>query len=95
VSERGMTTIETRWAPDWTEWAMNCLDDEQLSHCGHLDTNTIYEDCTYCLDLVTHAEHHTMSAPDRWCEFCEDWRRIARTRPWRTTMSVPRSDRAG
>lgn len=47
---REMSAGEAAVAPDWQSWAIDCLDDEQLSHCGHLDSKVLNPGCTYCRD---------------------------------------------
>lgn len=75
---REMSTGEANVAPDWQSWAIDCLDDEQLSHCGHLDCKILSPSCTYCREISEHVAKHRLSSPDRWCEFCAGWRRSAR-----------------
>lgn len=75
---RGMSAGEAAVAPDWQSWAIDCLDDEQLSHCGHLDCKVLNPGCTYCREIAEHVAEHRLSRPDRMCEFCAGWRRSAR-----------------
>ena len=67
--ERAATAPEIAISPIWQEFAMECLDNQQLSHCGHLDTATIVPGCPYCAEWVAHATH-TRDAPVRTCDDC-------------------------
>lgn len=91
--ERPMTADEAAvpGTGDWMSFAVDCLDNEQLSHCGHLDCGTIDETCRYCREITDHAREHTMSHPDRFCNACEPWRRatedLTHSR-WSTALGV-------
>jgi hypothetical protein len=72
--ERAATDAEMRSRNDWQSFAMECLEDEEISHCGHLDSATIVDGCTYCAQWTTHAKH-SPSSPDPQCVDCAEWRR--------------------
>lgn len=66
-----MTEGERGIAPDWQSWAMDCLTDAQLSHCGHLDCGVVVDGCEFCAELVAHIGHELgQVAPD--CEWCSE-----------------------
>lgn len=51
---------------------MDCLDSEQISHCGHLDSAVIVAGCQYCDELTRHAPH-TRDKPEPGCLDCAVW----------------------
>lgn len=59
---REMSTGEANVAPDWQSWAIDCLDDEQLSHCGHLDCKILSRSCTCCQEISEHVAKHPLRA---------------------------------
>lgn len=63
---------------DWQEWAISRLDDDELGHCGHLDTRMIDVSCRFCQEIVAHVNTHSMAAPHILCEQCEWWRQDQR-----------------
>lgn len=71
VTSRPMTEPELVRVPDWRSWAVDQLEDDELSHCGHLDYGVIEADCRHCEELVRHLRAHsamTEGWPD--CALC-------------------------
>lgn len=70
--ERPATEREKAISPFWESWAMECLDNEQISHCGHLDSAVIVTGCQYCDELTRHAPH-ARDKPEPGCLDCLPW----------------------
>lgn len=87
AEERLATDAERAAAPLWQEWALECLDNQQLSHCGHLDEQLIVPTCPYCAEWVAHATH-TRERPDPTCDDCSGW--IAENRQSAALLDVAR-----
>lgn len=86
-SERPMTDRERHIRQDWQTFAMDCLTDDQVAHCGHLDMAVIVVGCEFCEEIVAHQLHD--ESPDRTCEFCEAYFRCRCRSQWMVDEGCP------
>jgi hypothetical protein len=71
-TERAMSEAECAVRPDWQTWAMECLTDQQVGHCGHLGSALIVDGCEWCAELSMHATEHTAGTEGYLtCDLCK------------------------
>jgi hypothetical protein len=73
MSYRSFTATEASCAPLWDQWAMECLTDEQVSHCGHLGALELVDGCEWCAELARHVRKHPKCIEGYpGCELCHN-----------------------